>query len=129
MLTLHWKPEMGTGNEAVDLQHQYFTTLINRIALNLTDADDDAFQMQLLDEIKKYADFHFTSEENIATACGKTIGLHEHHERHQELLEELQDHTDDLLKGHYTVENYIHFLHEWFVGHTIREDRIFFGAG
>jgi hemerythrin-like metal-binding protein len=129
MLTLYWKPDMGTGNEAVDLQHQYFVTLINRIAINLADTRDDAYRMKLLDEIRKYADFHFTSEENIAFACGKIVGLHSHHERHQELLTELHDHTSDLLKGHYTVEEYIQFLHEWFVGHTIREDRLFFGGG
>lgn len=126
MQTLHWKPEMGTGNEAVDLQHQYFVTLINRIAQNLVEASEENYRLHLLDEIRKYADFHFTSEENIAFACGKAIGLRAHHERHQELLEELHNHTRDLLDGHYTVERYILFLHEWFVGHTIHEDRSFF---
>ena len=125
-MDLIWKPSYTTGNKAVDFQHQCFVDLINRISKSLLETEDEKYREKLLIELIKYAEFHFTSEENLAFLDNKIEGLHVHHKRHMELLEELCCHTKDLMKDHYSAEEFIRFLINWFVGHTVYEDCAFF---
>jgi hemerythrin len=114
-------PEFKTGNVSVDLQHQYFSELINRISVALLETNDDDYRKRLLSELVKYGTFHFTSEENIAFSCN-IKGLRKHQERHEELLKELNAHINDLLSGRYSTGDFIGFLCDWFAGHTMHED-------
>ncbi len=119
--SVKWKQDYSTGNESVDFQHQHFAALINRISTNLLAPMDTGHTKKLLDELGKYARFHFTSEENIAFELGlKGLGMH--HDRHIEMLEELDMHIDDLFSGIYATKDFINFLSNWFIGHTIYED-------
>jgi len=120
-----WKKEYSTGNESVDFQHQYFAQLINRISGNLMENDDVEIRKKLLDELMKYAQFHFTSEENIAYSQG-VEGISKHHQRHEELLEEIKAHSEDLFEGKYMAKEFVEFLFHWFIGHTVYEDTSFF---
>ena len=123
-MELEWESEFETGNEYVDLQHRYFVDLIKRVGVSFRQTDDDAYKEKLISELRKYADFHFTSEENIATSMGLP-GVMAHHHRHQELLEEFNHHAQDLKKGTTTVDQFVDFLTNWFIGHTVYEDQEF----
>jgi len=124
-MELEWQTDFETGNEYVDLQHRYFVDLINRVETNFREADDVAYKEKLISELKKYADFHFTSEENIATSINLP-GVSAHHHRHLELLEEFNHCAEDLNRGSKTVDEFLGFLTDWFMGHTIYEDQKFF---
>ena len=124
-MELEWQKDFETGNEYVDLQHRYFVDLIKRVSMNFKESDDDAYKERLINELRKYAEFHFTSEENIATSCNLP-GVSAHHQRHQELLEEFNYIAEDLNKGKKTVDEFIAFLTHWFIGHTIYEDKKLF---
>jgi len=124
-MELEWQPDYETGNEYVDLQHRYFVDLINRVGINFSETDDVAYTEKLISELRKYADFHFTSEENIAMSCNLS-GVSSHHQRHAELLEEINHHAEDLNKGLQTVDDFLGFLTDWFVGHTVYEDQKLF---
>jgi hemerythrin-like metal-binding protein len=124
-MELEWESDFETGNEYVDLQHRYFVELINRVGINFRETDDPAYKEKLISELGKYADFHFTSEENIATSCNLS-GVSGHHQRHSELLEEFNHHAGDLKKGLKTADEFLGFLTDWFMGHTIYEDQKFF---
>jgi len=124
-MELEWESEFETGNEYVDLQHRFFVDLLNRVGINFRETDDAAYTEKLISELRKYADFHFTSEENIATSCNLQ-GVSAHHQRHLELLEEFNHHAEDLKKGLITVDQFLGFLTDWFVGHTVYEDQKFF---
>jgi hemerythrin len=126
-MELKWQLDYETGNEYVDLQHRYFVDLINRVEINFRETNDAAYKAKLISELRKYADFHFTSEENIATFCNLS-GVSRHHQRHSELLEEFNHHAEDLSKGSKTVDEFLGFLTDWFVGHTIYEDQKLFKA-
>lgn len=125
--TLKLDPELKTGNESVDLQHHFFAELINRVSANLLESQDHDYRKRLLSELEKYAVFHFTSEENIAYSY-KIECLRKHQERHAELLNELNTHVNDLLSGRYSTDDFILFLCNWFVGHTMYEDCKFFNG-
>ena len=124
-MELEWQLDFETGNEYVDLQHRYFVDLINRVGANFRETNDAAYKEKLISELRKYADFHFTSEENIATSCNLP-GVSSHHQRHSELLEEFNHRAEDLNKGLTTVDEFLGFLTDWFVGHTIYEDQKLF---
>jgi hemerythrin len=124
-MEFQWEPDFETGNEYVDLQHRYFADLINRVGTNFRETDDAAYRERLISELRKYADFHFTSEENIATSCNLP-GVSGHHQRHQELLEEFSHLAEDLHKGQKTVDEFLDFLTNWFIGHTVYEDKKLF---
>ena len=126
-MELEWQLDFETGNESVDLQHRYFVELINRVGKNFRETNDVAYQGKLIDELKKYADFHFTSEENIATSCNLP-GISSHHQRHLELLEEFNHHAENLDKGSETIDEFLGFLTDWFSGHTFYEDQKLFKA-
>ena len=126
-MELEWESEFETGNEYVDLQHRYFLDLINRVGINFRETNDVAYQEKLISELRKYADFHFTSEENIATSCNLP-GVSSHHQRHLELLKEFYHHAEDLKKGLKTVDEILGFLEDWFIGHTTYEDKKLFKA-
>jgi len=124
-MELEWESNFETGNENVDLQHRFFVDLLNRIGEEFREADDAAYTEKLISELRKYADFHFTSEENIATSLNLS-GVNSHHQRHLELLEEFNHHAEDLNKGLITVAQFLNFLTDWFIGHTIYEDQTLF---
>ena len=125
-MDLEWQSDFETGNEYVDLQHRYFLDLINRIRNKFMDTNDVAYKGKLINELKKYADFHFTSEENIATSHNIPEDISSHHQRHLELLEEFDHHAEDLDNGLKTIDEFLGFLTDWFIGHTIYEDKKLF---
>lgn len=99
---------------------------INRVNHALKDTDDPETQARLLEELVKYAEFHFISEENVAAGMSSPE-LARHRERHQEILREIRLHVQQLLDGVYTSDEFVVFLLEWFAGHTIHEDRRLLG--
>jgi hemerythrin len=125
-MDLEWESDFETGNEYIDLQHHYFLDLINRIKKTFKETNDVYYKEKLINELKKYADFHFTSEENLATSHNLPEDIRSHHLRHLELLEEYDHHAEDLDKGLKTIDEFIGFLSDWFVGHTIYEDQKLF---
>ena len=126
-MELEWESDFETGNEYVDLQHRYFLDLINRIKKDFKETNDFDYKGKLIIELKKYADFHFTSEENIATSFNLP-GVSGHHQRHLELLEEFNHHAGDLNRGSKTADEFLEFLTDWLIGHTMYENKKLFKA-
>ena len=124
-MELEWKSEYETGNEAVDFQHRFFIGLINRIENSFRNSTDENYKSKLIIELRKYADFHFTSEENIATSLSLP-GVDSHHERHMELIDEFNLCSEKLEKGTISFDEFHLFLVEWFAGHTYHEDQKLF---
>lgn len=117
MQPLEWHTEYCTGIKEIDLQHHYFLELINRLGIELDLSIDKLHQRSLLDELCKYAAFHFVSEENLMHKLNYP-GLDDHRELHQKLISELaarcvRDSPGDLVR----------FLVSWFIHHTVEEDR------
>jgi hemerythrin-like metal-binding protein len=126
-MQLYWVSDFEIGNEYVDLQHRYFLDLITRIGKNFRETHDEDYKRKLILELNKYADFHFTSEENIAISCGLP-GVKSHHQLHLQLLEELNHYAGELDSGSKTIDEFLEFITDWFLVHTQHEDRKFFEA-
>lgn len=114
---LHWGNQYLTGVKEIDLQHHYFMELINRIGTELEDTEDHSYRERLMNELCKYAAFHFVSEENLMIKMGYPESK-QHALLHLELLDKLSAHR--ILDS---PETFIDFLLDWFLHHTVEQDR------
>lgn len=117
-----WKDEYSIGILRVDYQHKYFLELINWLGENLYLTDDLAMRQRYVEEVVRYAKFHFISEENFMCAIG--YGEMEAHKAlHTQLIERLNYHILRLELNREDLPEFITFLEEWFINHTVNEDK------
>jgi hemerythrin len=119
---ISWKPEYSTGNHEVDLQHQYFFQLIHRLNGDLKKTGDIDYRNRLLWELNKYVEFHFQSEENILLKS-KNEGFENMVRLHESLTEELAGNVQSAMAGMISPEEIITFLANWFLRHTVEDDK------
>lgn len=67
MSAIHWNGHFELGLPEIDAQHQRLVTLINGLALALSDARALPEVDALLDRLHVYADEHFRLEEAMMT--------------------------------------------------------------
>lgn len=121
---INWRPDFKIGIEDIDLQHEYFAMLINRLMDKLADSDDDFYSCRLLEELSHYASFHFISEENMMLHCNyPRIEIHK--ELHRKLMNQLNDKINYFRMSKVTEDTIVEFLIEWFTNHTVESDQKF----
>lgn len=121
-----WHDTYALGVEDIDLQHHYFLNLINRLGTEIAKPENQEYVEALISELNAYARFHFTSEETMM--LHSDYPQYEAYRRHHiELIELLSIKEYNLLhpKSTEEAEAIIDFLTEWFVHHTMEEDRAF----
>lgn len=123
---INWKPEYAIGVGDIDMQHHFFLDLINRLEDELVRTDNLVYQTALISELNAYARFHFISEENMMAHAGYPQ-LDEHKLHHRQLLEQLgnKELELDMVKSAREVQDVLDFLADWFIHHTIKEDKQF----
>ena len=122
-MELHWDNKFEIGIERIDFEHRIFLDLIITFHELIIDRTYDKNKAsRLLKEIHKYADFHFTSEENIMIDIAYPE-LESHREAHQQLLMKLKDQILDLENGHSQASDFFDFIFNWFAIHTTTEDK------
>ena len=76
---IEWNSDYLVGVDEIDLQHQYFAKLINRIEAKIPSIAHTDVHSPLLTELIYYARFHFLSEENIMAEARSIAALREKH--------------------------------------------------
>ena len=124
--TIEWRQNYNLDIDIIDFQHHYFADLINRLSEQLKHTDDRQFQAALISELNAYARFHFISEENLMNQAGYP-DLQQHKKLHHDLMDQLSIKESRLELHHGTEEadSIIEFLRDWFLQHTVIEDRKF----
>lgn len=115
---LHWKSHYDCGIPEIDLQHRYFLQLINRVSIELNTSSDANYRARLLQEVAKYAQFHFISEENLMLKFGYPE-FDQHRQLHIALMNELS------WRSQKSVDDLLEFLVGWFINHTVEKDHDF----
>jgi len=116
-----WKKKYNIGLELIDHQHQYFLNLISRLSELLETDLSDYLITRLVNEILKYADFHFQSEENLML-IEEYPEFEKHKELHKDLIEEIGTFLYYFSKQEKQADELIGFLVKWFIDHTVEED-------
>ncbi|MBU2578208.1 bacteriohemerythrin [Patescibacteria group bacterium] len=117
-----WQDDYLIGVDEIDCQHKRFLKLIKSIYERKRNAADEKEVTDLLDEIKKYAHFHFSSEELLMT-----MYLYPKHneqkEDHDKIKLKLNKKIDNLKAHKGELIDLLHFLMKWFIDHTTCLDK------
>ena len=117
--SLNWNKSFEVGHERIDFEHQIFLGLIKKLAdIEVNSASE--FNRYLI-ELKKYAEFHFISEENIMLDCSYP-DYNEHKKLHNNLIKDLDHHINRYDRDKLQPGEFVAFLYEWFIHHTMVED-------
>jgi len=117
-----WRRDFETGIERIDHQHRALLQLIQ----SCHEAVDSGCELtriwRTVDEVASYARFHFLSEENFMLDV-TFPDLERHRTLHAELLRQLEQERADLEASGAGLSQFMFFLYDWFVSHTVQEDR------
>ena len=122
MRQIEWDDDFSTGVEEIDRQHKDFVKLINRLNIVQEHGNKKAIAVRLLNELGKYVEYHFASEENIMFLT-QYPALERQQQAHAALLDEYTNRVKTFLNDKGTIEDVISFLAGWFAKHTVEEDR------
>lgn len=119
---LKWDSKYDLGHERIDAEHKIFLGLIVEFQeVSLQGVSKDK-QLRVLNEIIKYAEFHFLSEENIMEDVHYPDKAH-HATLHQSLLAELKNKLHEFKREIINATEVFEFLFQWFALHTSSEDK------
>lgn len=122
-MKMTWDDKYVIGNARIDSEHQLFLGLISSFSDRLDHGGSIEELSRTLLEIEKYADFHFTSEENMMEDCGYPERGH-HSQLHAQLLSSLRNKRHNLLsEGTSSAQAAFDFMFQWFALHTSQEDK------
>lgn len=123
---IDWQQKYLLGIEQIDEQHHYFAGLINRLSDEMSRSDDAQYKLGLYAELAAYAKFHFVSEENLMFKAGYP-DLAQHHKHHLQLIDTLSSKLGmvQVDKTQERIDDMLAFLRDWFLTHTVVEDRRF----
>ncbi len=117
-----WDQKFEVGHDRIDAEHRiFFGLIVDFKEAQLAGAPKDKL-LRILNEISKYAEFHFVSEENIMIDFGY-IELEEHQKLHQQLLAEVLDKYYEFKHDMIHADGIFDFIFLWFALHTSREDK------
>lgn len=122
VIDILWRKHFVVGHPDVDRGHQVFLDLIRNISWSSETKEPKDWCLRLLRELRKYADFHFFSEENLMLKTGYPDYL-EHQAAHTELLASLDDRIAAYAGDQINLEAVVVFLFDWFVMHTTKDDK------
>ena len=122
MSRIEWKEEYNLGCEEIDCGHRVFVRIIQKIDEAVEGKMGHAFVARLLNELEKYAVFHFVSEENVMIRKGYPEIL-KHKIEHEHLLAKMHEVILKIELEREPLEELAEFLMNWFVQHTLSEDR------
>jgi diguanylate cyclase (GGDEF)-like protein/hemerythrin-like metal-binding protein len=120
-----WNKKFELGIKEIDDQHKKIIKLLNKLATSITQPEindiSDAFS-----ELADYADYHFTSEEEIWSKYIKDDNLvYIHKVSHDSFLPKVLEiqKKNEHKPLHDTIEEILLFLIRWLVFHIIGEDK------
>lgn len=121
MSLIVWESKYEIGIPEIDAEHRVFVSIIQRIEAALEEGNKD-YIIGLIEELLKYAAFHFSSEENIMIR-EEYPDYHWHKKIHERLLIELRDKIQIIKFEYIDFSLLLKFLVNWFKSHTITEDK------
>ena len=116
-----WDKRYEIGHELIDSQHKIFLMLLNKLAATIAYGYTKEHMFRVINELKKYTEFHFISEENVMYDNGyPETKSHQH--IHSEILFEFSVLAEHIAQGYAEPEDLLTFLKKWLIDHILYED-------
>lgn len=122
MREISWDDNFNTGVEKIDAQHKCFIAIINELSHMSKCVNDDKLLNAKLDELVRYTEYHFSSEQYLMLEL-EYDGYSQHLVIHQSLITGLRERISGYRVKKKSIDDIIDYLFQWFVGHTIDDDR------
>lgn len=123
-----WSEGFATGIAEVDKQHRTLLTLLDEVRGLVTDQRHQDQQQRLgavLDQLNKYASYHFLAEETLLRQhLPKHPGTAAHIHAHRSYSSTIAGYQRQLQNGDPNVCNEAYrFLSQWWIGHILTIDQ------
>lgn len=122
MNDIEWKDEYLLGVDNIDMQHKIFMQILRKLDRVIGEEKEKDLILRQIHELEKFAEFHFCSEENLMLEVNYP-DIMTHKKVHEELLQELRNIVFFYENRLQNPDLLVHFLGEWFIHHTIDEDK------
>ena len=110
------------GNSAIDKEHELFSEVMNRIISSIEKNDPPDYLESLVNELIKYAEFHFLSEQNMMRRFDYPDFL-QHMNEHDKLLAELRNRIFSLDYEYMDFSGLVEYFIGWFKNHIRNTDK------
>lgn len=119
---IEWHQSYAIGNDRIDFQHHIFLGLVSEFSdARQQNAPADRL-VRILEEVIKYAEYHFLSEENLMIDS-QYPELARHRILHNHLLSKIRIKASEMALEMTSPKEVEEFLLEWFLLHTQHEDK------
>jgi hemerythrin len=120
-----WNTSYSVGIPRIDAQHQGLIGLVNQLYAAMQDGKAQAALSPILDELLRYAEIHFASEESLM-AERRYSGLAMHRQQHRSFTEQARDLREKFRAGRLAVSiETLQFLKNWLTNHILNSDQAY----
>jgi len=128
MAMYEMKPEYYTGIEFIDEEHKKLFEIINKIYELLTNEfipDKYDYILEVVNELKDYAKYHFDHEESYMSSI-KYKRFLSHKVAHEEFIEKISKYEPDDIDENQkeTLLELLDFLTTWLEDHILMQDKL-----
>ncbi|MDE1942767.1 MAG: hemerythrin family protein [Betaproteobacteria bacterium] len=118
---IHWGESLELHNELIDTQHRMLVLLCRKLDIAIKSKVPDQRIRWIVLELKKFAEFHFLSEENLMHEVDYP-DVDNHALLHTDLLMRLDMMIAKISHHKEFPDDLLHFLNKWLVQHVAAED-------
>ncbi|TAH74874.1 MAG: bacteriohemerythrin [Anaerolineaceae bacterium] len=123
------KPEYYTGIDFVDEEHKKLFEIANTVYDLLIDEfipDKYDYIMEVVDELKNYAKYHFDHEEKYMKETSYRRFL-SHKVAHDDFIEKIGKYDAEIIDENQkeSLMELLEFLTNWLVEHILKQDKLF----
>ena len=121
MMLITFDKDMELDNELIDAQHRMLIMLLKKLDVALKRQLSHKVIMGILQEIKKFTEFHFLSEENLMYEL-KFPEVTKHERIHSGLLFQLDVIIAKVNRKQMFADETLDMLYKWVTAHAMHED-------
>lgn len=118
-----WQDEFSVGVTVIDEQHKMLLQVINTFLASLEDNDDRFAIGRSLDEMIKYTEYHFYTEQLLLEKHPDFLA---HLNQHWQLVKKAKKIQDDFEHHLELKADIFDFLLSWLKNHILGTDKVYF---
>lgn len=118
---IHWEKKWELGNDLIDTQHRMLILLCRKLDIAIKTHETEQTIRLVILELKKFAEFHFTSEETLMHEINYP-DINNHAMIHTGLLRQLDSMLVKINQHRENPDELLTFIKQWVENHIIHED-------
>ena len=122
---INWEEKYSVGFEEIDTQHKNLVEMINELHNSFTQGKADELAKDIIDEMIKYTDYHFKTEEKYFKKHNYSE-IKKHMEQHKGFVAQVTSFQKDFIARKVTITyDLMNFLRDWLLNHIQVSDKKF----